>query len=164
MYRNEMLIDRIREIARGQDEVMYNTLIKAADLMENQANEIKALKQICEKQAVVNQQAAQMALELDTAKAELVDERHRFDRLTDFELAEARELTFAKQLLEVAGTELATATQRMIELEQALAQAENELEEAEMCIDGVEDSLNRGTDNDWAREAITNYRKMKEGQ
>lgn len=31
------------------------------------------------------------------------------------------------------------------------------LDEAEECIYAIEDALNRGSDNDWAREAIEKY-------
>lgn len=31
------------------------------------------------------------------------------------------------------------------------------LDEAEQCIYAIEDALNRGNDNDWAREAIEEY-------
>lgn len=33
------------------------------------------------------------------------------------------------------------------------------LDRAERCIYDIEDALNRGTDNDWAREAIEEYEK-----
>lgn len=31
------------------------------------------------------------------------------------------------------------------------------LSEAEQCIDAIEDALDRGNDNDWARKAICDY-------
>lgn len=35
-------------------------------------------------------------------------------------------------------------------------------EKAEKCIDSIEDDLDRGNDNDWAREHIREYRTAKE--
>ena len=32
----------------------------------------------------------------------------------------------------------------------------------EACIDEIEDHLNRGSDNDWARDAITRYRNLQQ--
>lgn len=46
------------------------TARESADALENQQREIEALKQIIEKQAGLNQKLADMALELDTVKAE----------------------------------------------------------------------------------------------
>lgn len=40
--------------------------------------------------------------------------------------------------------------------------AEARVEKAEQCIDAIEDDLNRGNDNDWAREHIEEYRGQKE--
>lgn len=51
MDRFEMLIDRLREIARGVGLPRRRTLDQAADMLENQRNEILALQQIVEKQA-----------------------------------------------------------------------------------------------------------------
>lgn len=41
---------------------------------------------------------------------------------------------------------------------------EAELTRATECIWSVEDALNRGTDNDWAREAIEQYEMTSEGE
>lgn len=40
--------------------------------------------------------------------------------------------------------------------------AEARAEKAEKCIDSIEDDLDRGNDNDWAREHIREYRTAKE--
>lgn len=66
--------------------------------------------------------------------------------------------------LEMAQGERDIVTKHMIRQEQALAEASKELEEAEKCIDDIEDALERGTDNDWARNAISEYRKTMEAQ
>lgn len=34
-----------------------------------------------------------------------------------------------------------------------------QLDRAEQCIYAIEDALNRGNDNDWAREAIAEYER-----
>lgn len=51
MDKNEMLIDRLREVAKGMDTPQSRTLTQAADLLENYRHEIVALAQIVEKQA-----------------------------------------------------------------------------------------------------------------
>ena len=40
--------------------------------------------------------------------------------------------------------------------------AEARAEKAERCINDIEDDLDRGNDNDWAREHIAEYRSQKE--
>lgn len=40
--------------------------------------------------------------------------------------------------------------------------AETRAEKAERCINDIEDDLDRGNDNDWAREHIAEYRSQKE--
>ena len=52
-----------------------------------------------------------------------MDERDRFDRLSDFEVAEAEELAHTKKLLEMARAERDAVTKRMIELEVESASA-----------------------------------------
>jgi len=70
-----------------------------------------------------------------------------------------------KWMLEKYQDELVPQFRKQIEkMEQDIAQLMKERDEAEMCIDGIEDALDRGNDNDWAREAIANYRKMREGK
>lgn len=75
MNKQEMLIDRIRELARGQDAVTYNTLIKAADLMENQRSNIMALQKCLEmaqgERDAVTKRMIQLEQELHDAKSEL---------------------------------------------------------------------------------------------
>ena len=66
MDRFEMLIDRLREIARGMDSPRHRTLDQAADMLENQREEILGLQQIVEKQAYVNQRVAELALQVDS--------------------------------------------------------------------------------------------------
>ena len=67
MDRFEMMIDRLREIARGVGLPRRRTLDQAADMLENQRNEILALQQIVERQADVSQRATELALKLDKA-------------------------------------------------------------------------------------------------
>ena len=69
MDKFEMLVDRLREIAKVIGFPRRRTLDQAADMLENQRNEILALRQIIEKQADVNQIATELALELDKVKA-----------------------------------------------------------------------------------------------
>lgn len=51
MDKFEMLVDRLREIAKVIGFPRRRTLDQAADTLENQRNEIKALRQIIEQQA-----------------------------------------------------------------------------------------------------------------
>ena len=72
MNKNEMIADRLRGIADKGFVCtdISRTLRQAADSLENLQNENKALRQICEKQSEMNGKIADMALELDTVKAE----------------------------------------------------------------------------------------------
>lgn len=132
------LIERARQAAK--DTVCFlepRHLNQMADALENQERFIQGLQEIIKQQGDVTIRAADMALELDKVKAELVEERHRFDRLSDFEVAEAAELEEEKRLsdrfsnvvfavagelgntkkqLEMAREERDVVTKRMIEL------------------------------------------------
>lgn len=44
-----------------------------------------------------------------------------------------------------------------------LEQVKRERDAAEDCIYKIEDDLDRGTDNDWAREHISEWESQKEG-
>ena len=48
--------------------------------------------------------------------------------------------------------------------EQLMVDAADAIETAEYCINAIEDALDRGNDNDWAREAIAEYRREMEGE
>ena len=118
------LIERARQAAK--DTVCFlepRHLNQMADALENQERFIQGLQEIIKQQGGVTIRAADMALELDTVKAELVDERDRFDRLSDFEVAEAQELAHTKKLLELARAERDVVTKRMIELAIELSHA-----------------------------------------
>ena len=118
----EFLAERARQFARSNMCVCDSrSLNQMADALENQERVIEGLREIIEKQGGAALRGADLALELDTVKAELVDERDRFDRLSDFEVAEAQELAHTKKLLEIARAERDAVTKRMIELEQELA-------------------------------------------
>lgn len=126
----EFLAERARQFARSNMCVCDSrSLNQMADALENQERVIEGLREIIEKQGGVCLRGADLALELDTVKAELVDERDQFDRLSDFEVAEAEELAKVKAELAVCRNQLKWAeaerdavTKRMIELEQELAQ------------------------------------------
>lgn len=45
-----------------------------------------------------------------------------------------------------------------------IASLGEKLSAAEACIDEIEDHLNRGSDNDWAQDAIARYQKFVEEQ
>lgn len=123
----EMLIERARYAAKETVCMVEPRLLnRMADALENQEKVIAGLREIIEKQGGVNLRAAQTALDLDRAYAELRDEKHRFDRLSDFEVAEAKELAYTKKLLEMARGERDAVTKRMVELEQELAQLKKE--------------------------------------
>ncbi len=112
----ELLIERARHAAKEpMCLVQPRHLHQMADALENQEKVIKSLEEIIWKQ---DRAIAGMC---DGDCAELRDERDRFDRLRDFEVAEAEELAHTKKLLEMARAERDTVTKRMIELEQELA-------------------------------------------
>lgn len=125
----EFLAERARQFARSNMCVCDSrSLNQMADALENQERVIEGMREIIEKQGGAALRGADLALELDTVKAELVDERDRFDRLRDFEVAEAEELAKVKAELAVCRNQLKWAeaerdavTKRMIELEQELA-------------------------------------------
>lgn len=118
----EFLAERARQFARSNMCVCDSrSLNQMADALENQEKLIAGLQEIIERQCGVNFNAVNLALELDAVKAELAEEKHRFDRLSDFEVAEAEELERTKKLLEMARAERDAVTRRMIELEQELA-------------------------------------------
>lgn len=120
----ELLIDRARHAAKEpMCLVKPRHLHQMADALENQEKVIKSLEEIIWKQ---DRAIAGMC---DGGCAELRDERDRFDRLSDFEVAEAQELAkvkaelaSVKYRLEWAQAERNIAQKRMIELEQELAQ------------------------------------------
>lgn len=108
MNQYEFLIDRLREVAKGMDHPQRRTLIQAADALENQRSEIESLKQICEKQAGLNQRVLDLALELDRTKAEGVSLLKRLD---------------------MADAERDIVTKHKIELEQELASSNKQVAE-----------------------------------
>ena len=111
----ELLIERAR--AAAKETVCFvepRIMNQLADALENQEHFIKGLQEIIKQQGGVTLRAADLALELDKVKAELLDERDRFDRLSDFEVAEAKELSHTKKLLELAQEERDVVTKRMI--------------------------------------------------
>lgn len=134
----ELLIERARQAAKETVCIIEPRILnQMADALENQERFIQGLQEIIKQQGGVNLRAADMALELDKVKAELVDERDRFDRLSDFEVAEAeelaeekrrsdslsdtvldmaKELTYTKKLLEMAQAERDVVTKRMIQM------------------------------------------------
>lgn len=130
----EFLAERARQFARSNMCVCDSrSLNQMADALENQERVIEGLREIIEKQGGAALRGADLAMELDTVKAELVDERDRFDRLRDFEVAEAEELAKVKRQLAVcelqlhlAADERNIAQKRMVELEQELAQLKKE--------------------------------------
>ena len=55
MDRLEMLVDRLREVARDLDSPRRRTLWQAADYLENQRREIEALHKMLEKFGIVEE-------------------------------------------------------------------------------------------------------------
>ena len=84
MDKNEMLIDLMREMGKSNSRVWCDARLmnRIADALENQENELKALRQITEKQAGLNQDLAKVALELDRTKALLDMAREERDAVT----------------------------------------------------------------------------------
>jgi len=64
-------------------------------------------------------------------------------------------------LVEMARASAAHAQDKLALLK-IIASLADRLSAAEECIDEIEDHLNRGTDNDWAREAIARYQEFAE--
>lgn len=111
----EFLIERARQTAKESVCVCKPHIInQMADALENQEHFIQGLQEIIKQQGGVNLRAVDMALELDSVKEELAEEKHRFDRLSDFEVAEAQELERTKKLLEMVREERDVVTKRMI--------------------------------------------------
>ena len=69
MYKE--LIESLRLYSIGYNPPDREEARRAADAIENLVLEVKALNQICEKQSYLNQRIAELALELDQAKAEI---------------------------------------------------------------------------------------------
>lgn len=55
-----------------------------------------------------------------------------------------------------------TAIQTCEQMIRTIATVKSQLSDAENCIWAIEDALDRGTDNDWAREAIRVYERSLE--
>lgn len=120
----EMLIERARQAAKETVCIIEPRILnRLADALENQERFIQGLQEIIKQQGGVNLRAADLALEMDSVKAEMVDERDRHDRLRDFEVVEAQELARTKELLELARGERDVVTKRMIELAIELSHA-----------------------------------------
>lgn len=80
----ELLIERARQAAKETVCIVEPRILnQMADALENQEHFIKGLQEIIKQQGGVNLRAADMALELDSVKAELVDERDRHDRMIE---------------------------------------------------------------------------------
>ena len=97
----EMLIERARYAAKSTLCMVEPRLLnRMADALENQEKVIDGLREIIEKQGGVSLRTTDLALELDSVKAELA---------------------FAKNQLMWAQAERDTVTKRMVQLEQELA-------------------------------------------
>lgn len=93
----ELLIERARHAAKEAVCLVEPRILhQMADALENQEKVIKSLEDVIKRQSSVNLKAVQTTLDLDQAYAELAEERYRFDRLSDFDVAEAQELAKVK--------------------------------------------------------------------
>ena len=66
-------------------------------------------------------------------------------------------------LLDDAATALSTLQAENEKLRAELEQVKRERDAAVDCIYQIEDDLDRGSDNDWAREHISEWKSQKEG-
>ena len=69
----------------------------------------------------------------------------------------------ARRILQDAATAFSTLQAENEKLRAELEQVKRERDAAEDCIYKIEDDLDRGTDNDWAREHISEWESQKEG-
>lgn len=69
----------------------------------------------------------------------------------------------ARRILQDAATAFSTLQAENAQLLTELEQVKRERDAAEDCIYKIEDDLDRGTDNDWAREHISEWESQKEG-
>lgn len=84
------------------------------------------------------------------------------DLLTRAEAAEAR-CEMLESANRVLSTRITTAEKMVKEYQDELIPGYRErAEKAERCINAIEDDLDRGSDNDWARGHIAEYRGTKE--
>lgn len=78
-------------------------------------------------------------------------------------LALAAEVSELNQKLDEAEARCETLEKMVKEYQEIIVPGYRErAEKAEMCIDAIEDDLDRGNDNDWAREHIAEWRGQKE--
>lgn len=120
---------------------------------------------------------AQLRDELEQAKAEIIRLKHYEDKCHDCPIVCAKtEIIKAHEELEAVQAELEQKSkliaQQAAELERRdklLKEQETELEQVKRerdaavdCIYKIEDALDRGNDNDWAREHISEWESQKE--
>ena len=108
--------------------------------------------------------------ELEQARAEITRLKHYEDKCHDCPIVCAKtEIIKAHEELEAAQNErnmwkegMEDCQQSILELEAELEQAKRERGAAIDCIYKIEDDLDRGNDNDWAREHISEWESQKE--
>lgn len=108
--------------------------------------------------------------ELEQARAEITRLKHYEDKCHDCPIVCAKtEIIKAHEELEAAQNErnmwkegMEDCQQSILELEAELEQAKRERDAAIDCIYKIEDALDRGNDNDWAREHISEWESQKE--
>ena len=125
------LIDRLRNMATALERQPYGrrALYQAADALENQRSEIEGLKQICEKQAGLNQRIVDLMLELDRVKAE--------------------NIVLLKRL-EMAEAERDIVTKHMIELEETLARNSHDVASNEQVTEPLHPNDSGGSEHSLA--------------
>lgn len=94
----EELTEAKTESERLEKEVKMYASVNDSLIEDNEALQAK-LKQT---ESLWKATAQTLQDEIDQLRAELADERDRFDRLSDFELAEAKELAHAKLMFNIA--------------------------------------------------------------
>lgn len=108
--------------------------------------------------------------ELEQARAEITRLKHYEDKCHDCPIVCAKtEIIKAYEELEAAQNErdmwkegMEDCQQSILELDAELEQVKRERDAAIDCIYKIEDALDRGNDNDWAREHISEWESQKE--
>lgn len=112
----------------------------------------------------------ELRAKLEQAKTEITRLKHYEDKCHDCPIVCAkREIIKAHEELESAQNErnmwkegMEDCQQSILELEAELEQMKAERDAAIDCIYKIEDDLDRGNDNDWAREHISEWESQKE--
>lgn len=156
----------------GQD--LWSKENQRADRLEAESEKLRAeLEQARESLDFARTKDAEivrLGKELEQARAEITRLKHYEEKCHDCPIVCAKtEIIKAHEELEAAQNErdmwkegMEDCQQSILELEAELEQAKRERDAAIDCIYKIEDDLDRGNDNDWAREHISEWESQKE--